>query len=409
MPQERVIYHIDCNSFFASVESIERPELCRVPMAVSGDPKERHGIILAKNELAKRYGIKTAETVHQALRKCPELVLVAPHYERYQAVSQQVKRLFGDYTDQVESFGLDEAWLDVTGSLRYFRASPVELADRIRERVKREIGVTVSVGVSYNKVFAKLGSDLKKPDATTLITRQNYQRRVWPLPAEALLFVGRTASAALHRRYIHTIGDIAHCEPEFLERLLGKGGETLWRYANGLDDSPVRRIGEEEPLKSIGNGKTFRRDLLGWAELKCGVLLLTDEIAARLRDCGMKCTSVQITVKNTGLKSITRQKQLAVPTHLQKELTDTAMELLKCHWRENVPVRALTVTAQNLTSEPQTQVGLMETQRRKLERFEQAEAAMRELRRRYGHDSLSMGCAQHEMTRMEEHREAAEE
>ena len=395
MQHSRVIYHIDCNGFYAAVECMSRPELLDVPMAVAGNPENRHGIILAKNEKAKAYGVKTAETIHQAKRKCPDLVLVPPHHDRYHEVSKQVKQIFYEYTDQVESFGLDEAWLDVTGSLRYFGASPVELADRIRERVKKEIGITVSVGVSYNKVFAKLGSDLKKPDATTLITPQNYQRRVWPLPVESLLFVGRTAAQTLKSHYIHTIGDAARCQPDFLEKILGKGGETLWRYANGMDDSPVRRVGEEEPVKSIGNGMTFRRDLVGWEELKCGIVALSDEVAARLRAQGVKCAAVQITVKNPALKSITRQKQLSVPTHLQKELVDTAMELLHENWQPDAPVRALTVTAQNLVCDihAQEQVRMQRPGQASLEKFERAEEAMQKLRLKYGRSCLMMGRA----------------
>lgn len=392
MQPDRVIYHIDCNSFYAAVECMERPELKQVPMAVAGDPKDRCGIILAKNEKARAYGVKTAETIYQAQRKCPDLVLVPPRHGRYVEVSHAVKAIFAQYTDQVESFGVDEAWLDVTGSLGYFKASAVELADAIRERVKREIGITVSVGVSYNKAFAKLGSDLKKPDATTLITRENYRRRVWPLPVENLLFVGRTAAQQLRRHYINTIGDIAMCEIGFLENLLGKGGDTLWIFANGLDTSPVCRIGEEEPVKSIGNGMTFRRDLVGWDELKAGVVALSDEVAMRLREEGLKCTALQIMVRNPSMKSISRQMRMQMPTHLQKEIVDTAMELLRENWQEQEPVRALSVTAQQLLGdhEAREQLGLL---RRNvaLERFERAEAAMQKLRRKYGRGCLAMG------------------
>ena len=394
---DRVIYHIDCNGFYAAVECLDHPELRDIPMAVAGDPKDRSGIILAKNEKARAYGIRTAETIYQARRKCPTLHLVPPRHHRYSEVSRQVKTLFGEYTDQVESFGLDEAWLDVTGSLRYFRAGPVELADRIRARVKQEIGVTVSVGVSFNKVFAKLGSDMKKPDATTLISRENYQQLVWPLPADALLFVGRTAMEQLRRHAIYTIGDVAQSDPLFLNRLLGKGGETLWRYAAGLDDAPVRRIGEEEPIKSVGNGMTFRRDLLGWDELKSGVVALADEVASRLREMHLKCGTMQITVKNPQLKSISRQMHLPLPTCLQKEMVDAAMALLYANWREDAPVRALTVTAMELVEERQNvqQMTLLDMPgavsgpaREKLER---AEEAMQRIRQKHGTRSIAMG------------------
>ncbi len=400
---QRVIYHIDCNGFYAAVECLDDPSLKDVPMAVGGDPEHRHGIILAKNELAKRYNITTAETIHQALRKCPQLKLVPPRHSRYVEVSKQVKALFADYTDQVESFGLDEAWLDVTGSLAYFRATPVELADRIRERVKREIGITVSVGVSYNKVFAKLGSDMKKPDATTVIAPEDMQRLVWPLPASALLYVGRTAESALERHYIRTIGDVARHDRQELIRLLGKGGDTLWDYANGLDDSPVRRIGEREPVKSVGNGMTFRRDLHGMDEIRAGVIALSDEVATRLRMEALKCRVVQLTIKNPALKVITRQMQLSAPTYLQKEIVDAAMALARANWQADAPVRALTVTAQDLVPADAATVqgDLMDMVNgaqgaRRREKLEKLENTMQRIRGKHGAQSIAMGYVENE-------------
>lgn len=399
MLTDRAIYHIDCNAFYATVECMDHPEWMNVPMAVAGDPKDRCGIILAKNERARAFGVKTAETIFQAQRKCPDLLLIPPHFERYKEVSHQVKGLFAQYTDQVESFGADEAWLDVTGSLRYFRSSPTELANRIRGHVRQELGITVSVGVSYNKVFAKLGSDMKKPDATTLISRENYRRRVWPLPADALLFVGRTASEQLRKHGIRTIGDIARSEPRFMESLLGKGGEALWNYANGYDRSPVRCIGQLDPAKSIGNGMTFRRDLLGWDELKAGMVALSDEVAVRLRQDGLRCRTVQIMVRNPQMKTITRQCQLAQPTRLQKEIVDAAMQLLHIHWRENAPVRALSITAQNLITEEAVQEQLcllhpVEDGRR--EKLERMEMTMQSLRAKYGRGCIAMGYVDNE-------------
>lgn len=393
MAADRVIFHIDCNGFYAAVECLDNPSLCSVPMAVAGDPEARSGIILAKNELAKAYGIQTAETVYQAKHKCPNLVLVPPRSARYREVSSRVKALFAEYTDQVESFGLDEAWLDVTGSLRYFRATPRELADRIRLRVKEEIGITVSVGVSYNKVFAKLGSDLKKPDATTVITCENYQRLIWPLPVTAMLFVGHTAAEQLHKLGIRTIGEMAQADPATLEKMLGKGGPALWRYANGLEDAPVLHVGEREPAKSIGNGMTFRRDLVGWDELKSALIALADEVASRLRAEQVKCGVLQVTIKNPELKSICRQTLLPHPTHLQKELVEEGMRLLHANWREKAPVRALTLTAQQLIAdkELQEQVDLTDGRAAVHDKFEQAEAAMQKLRRRYGRSSIVMG------------------
>ena len=399
MEGERVIYHIDCNSFYASVECLDQPALKKVPMAVAGDPENRSGIILAKNELAKGFDVKTAETIYQARRKCPQLVLVPPRYHRYMEVSHRVKKLFQDYTDQVESFGADEAWLDVTGSLRYFRATPISLANVIRNRVRQEIGITVSVGVSFNKVFAKLGSDMKKPDATTLISRESFPRQVWPLPARELLFVGRMAAAELDRHYIYTIGDIARCERASLRQMLGKEGETLWAYANGLDTSPVLQAGEREPLKSISNGSTFRRDLMGWDELRAGVTLLADEVAMRLRREGAKCCTVQMMVKDPLFHTICRQKQLVRPTHLQNELVEAGMSLLKDHWRPDAPVRSLTIAAQQLVpnSAAQEQLSFWSLDSACDDRYERLETAIDGLRDRYGSRCIRRGCAPLEM------------
>lgn len=412
---DRVIFHVDCNGFYAAVECLDDPSLKEIPMAVAGDPKDRSGIILAKNDLAKHYGVKTAETIYQARRKCPGLKLVPPRRERYHEVSRAVKALFEEYTDQVESFGLDEAWLDVTGSLGYFNAGPLELADRVRAHVKREIGITVSVGVSFNKVFAKLGSDMKKPDATTVIRREDMERLVWPLPAGALLYVGHAAAEVLERHMLRTIGDVVRYDRAALARLLGKGGDQLWRYANGLDNDPVRRACEREPVKSVGNGMTFRRDLRGWDELKAGVIALSDEVAVRLRLEGMKCCAVQVSIKDPALKTISRQARLDAPTHLQKELVEAAMAILRANWRENAPVRALTITAISLTpkDQAQEQLCLWQTQESaRRERLERLESAVQRIRGRHGAASIAMGMVESDelgIRRLGKKRPAAQE
>lgn len=248
---DRVILHCDLNCFFASVELLDKPALWEVPVAVCGDPASRHGIILAKNEPAKKRGVQTAETVWQAKKKCPVLVLLPPHHELYKEYSKKVNAIYERFTDLVEPFGIDESWLDVTGSLHLFGGDAKALADRIRETVKAETGLTVSVGVSFNKVFAKLGSDLKKPDATTVIDRDHWRDIVWPLPLGDMLFAGKAAQRTLGQYGIETIGQLA-AQPEALpEQLLGKMGHQLWRYANGLDDSAVRPSHQREPVKSV--------------------------------------------------------------------------------------------------------------------------------------------------------------
>ena len=251
---DRVIYHCDCNSFYCSVELLSRPELQNVPTAVCGNPKSRHGIILAKNEPAKRFGVRTAETIWQARQKCPDLVLLPATHGLYQEYSKRVNAIYDRFTDLIEPFGIDESWLDVTGSLHLFGGDPRALADRIRNTVREELGLTISVGVSFNKVFAKLGSDYKKPDATTVISRENFRRIVWPLPVTDLLFVGRASAKVLGQYGVSTIGDLAAFDKNALTELLGKQGGQLWEYANGLEHSPVAPAGTYTPPKSVGNG-----------------------------------------------------------------------------------------------------------------------------------------------------------
>mgnify|MGYP000702628635 CR=1 FL=1 len=280
---ERIILHCDLNSFYASVELLDKPALWEVPVAVCGDPKTRHGIILAKNEPAKKYGIQTAETVWQAKKKCPGLVLLPPHHDLYKMWSVRVNDIYERFTDLIEPFGIDESWLDVTGSLHLFGGDAEKLANKIRKTVKNETGLTISVGVSFNKVFAKLGSDMKKPDATTVIPVDGWQNIVWPQPLGNLLYAGRAATQTLKKYGIETIGQLAACDPAMPEQLLGKMGRQLWEYANGLDKSPVKPRHAADPVKSVGNGTTFPDDLVRWEQICAGLMPLCDSVAARLR------------------------------------------------------------------------------------------------------------------------------
>ena len=339
---DRVILHCDCNSFFASVEAALNPDLKNVPMAVGGSVEARHGIILAKNELAKKYNIQTAETIFSAKKKCPQLVIVPPHHDLYEEYSQRVNKIYLEYTDQVEKFGIDESWLDVTGSGKLF-GSGEEIAAILRKRVREEIGITISVGVSFNKVFAKLGSDYKKPDATTVISKENFKDIVYPLPVGDLLFVGKRTREALSKLNIKTIGDLAGSDKNRLVKTLGKQGETIYHYARGEDDSPVDPHTNDE-VKSVGNGMTFKRDLCGEKDILCGISHLSESIAVRMRRKGVKCTVVQVTIKDPNLHSIQRQEKLDRPTNLAKDITDKAMEIMRHSWNMKNPIRMLTVT-----------------------------------------------------------------
>ncbi len=383
-----IILHCDCNNFFASVECVFRPELRDVPMAVCGDPKNRHGIVLAKNQLAKQYGIVTAETVWQAKRKCPELVLVPPHHDRYEEFSKHINEIYCQYTDRVEPFSVDESWLDVTGSTRLF-GDGATIADELRRRVREEIGVTISVGVSFNKLFAKMGSDYKKPDATTAITRENYRAILYPMPVENFMFVGHSAAATLHRMGITTIGELASTERALLTSALGKLGGTLYDSANGLDRDPVRRFDDKREVKSVGNGRTFPHDLSAAEELRNGLLYVTEPVAARLRAHDLFCQSVQLTVKYPSLKVVTRQKTLPHPTRLTSELLDGAWSLLQECWQVGTPIRSLTVTAGKLTHDADEQLCLFEDEApENRERLEQLEDTVEKLRQKYGTQSV---------------------
>ena len=394
---ERVILHCDQNCFFASVELLSHPDLRDVPMAVCGDPASRHGIILAKNEPAKRFGIQTAETVWQARRKCPGLVLLPPHHKLYREYSVRVNELYGQYTDLVEPFGIDESWLDITGSMHLFGGDPVAIADELRRRVREELGLSISVGVSFNKIFAKLGSDYKKPDATTLISPENWQEIVWPLPVGAMLFVGRSAQRTLAQYGVETIGQLAACRPEMLEKLLGKLGRQMHEYANGLDRSPVRPQAEREPVKSVGNGTTFPHDLTRWEEVRAGLAALSDSVAMRLRRQGLYCSGVQVTIKDSSFCSISRQKRLESPTRLMKDIQRAAMELTCSAWRAPTPIRMLTVTALHITESAESfeQLDLLGAGRAVSDaRQEKLESAVSAIRDKFGDGSITFGSGE---------------
>ena len=319
--RERVILHSDLNNFYASVECLHRPEIRTKPVAVCGDPAARHGIVLAKNYLAKATGIQTGEVIWQARQKCPGLIVLPPNYPLYLRFGRLAREIYAGYTDQVEPFGLDEAWLDVEGSGHIF-GDGTRIADEIRERIKSEMGITASVGVSYNKIFAKLGSDLKKPDATTVITRDNFKQVVWPLPASDLLYVGRATQRKLARYGISTIGDIAGTDQEFLHSRLGKCGEVLWSFANGDDNSPVVRMGEESLIKSVGNSITTPRDLETDEDVQMIFYVLSESVAARLREHGFKCRTAHIHIRDKNLFSFGVQGKFTQPTNLSADLAE---------------------------------------------------------------------------------------
>jgi DNA polymerase-4 len=330
------------------VETALNPAYRDVPMAVCGRVEARHGIVLAKNELAKKYGIQTAETVYSAKKKCKNLVIASPHYEEYERYSKAVNDIYKQYTDAVEPFGIDESWLDVTHSTRIF-GSGVEIAEKIRQEVKEKLGITVSIGVSFNKVFAKLGSDYKKPDAITVIDENNFRDIVYPLPVDTLLYIGAKTRDIMTRLGIKTIGQLAEADLSLLRIHLGKMADLLFAYANGEDESPVLSESEREARKSIGNGLTFRHDLVNLEEIKVGIEYLAEELGQKLRQERMKAGAVQITIKDEFLKSIQRRRQFSKPTDIAREISRLAMDIFLDQWSVGKPIRMLTVTVLNLT------------------------------------------------------------
>ena len=376
----RTILHSDCNGFYASVECLYNPDIRNTPVAVGGDAEKRHGIILAKNQIAKAYHIKTGEAIWQARQKCPDLVVVPPHFDRYMRFSKMCRRIYSDYTDHIENFGLDEAWLDVSGN----DAGGEEIAHEIRERIKSELGITVSIGVSFNKIFAKLGSDYKKPDAVTVISRENFREVVWPLPAEDLLYVGRSTKKKLNRLGVYTIGDLAAFPLPALRSNFGKWGDVLYTFSNGYDNSPVMHADESSAIKSIGNSTTTVRDLENDEDVKMIFMVLCDSVCRRLREQGAKAGVVAISVRDKELYSFTRQKKLFSATDITEEILDTAMSLFCGNYDWKKSIRSLGVSVSDLipVNAPAQMTFLVDEHRR--ERMEQLDRSLDGLKRRFG-------------------------
>jgi len=380
---ERVILHADLNNFYATVECMLNPQLKDKPVVVCGNPAHRHGIVLAKNEIAKSYGIKTGDVLWEAKQKCPGLIGVPPNFPVYLQLSQKVREIYSRYTDQVEPFGIDECWLDVTGSTHLF-GSGEEIALALRRAVFRELNLTVSIGVSFNKVFAKLGSDYKKPDATTVITPDNYQEIVWPLDVSELFFVGPATARKLRRYGIFTIGQLAQADPCLLQKLLGINGKKIWLYARGLDQSPVLRPQEMPEALSVGHGITCVKDLYTPQEAKEVLTFLAQRLARRLRKMRKTAGSVNLYIRCKDLSSQSHQKSLPVPGRSCEILVRTAMEILTENYFWHQPIRALSIQAFNLIDENSPRQLSFWDPLANLEKRERLEAVTDELRLRYG-------------------------
>ena len=388
--QERVILHSDLNNFFASVEIALNPALAGKPLIVCGDPKKRHGIVLAKNEEAKKYGIKTAETVYSALKKCPNLERVPSHFSEYKRYSRMVREIYERYTEKIEECSIDECSLDMTESVALF-GDGKEIAEQIRKAVREELGVTVSIGVSFNKVFAKLASELKKPDAVSVITKDNYKQIVYPLPVNEMLFVGGATEKTLTSYGIKTIGDLAETEEELLVRLLGKRGRQLRIFARGEDNEPVKWQKTKEDLKSIGNSTTLSKDISSREEIKRWFYALSESVAGRQREADVgRANTVHIVVRDENLRDFTWQTKIP-PTALCGDIAKTAYALFCQHYPLGAKVRMLGVTVSSFDYHiEQMTIGEV-TGKKEYEKRERAENAVAKIREKYGYATLQRG------------------
>ena len=387
---DRTILHADANCYYASVEMLHHPEYSGLPLAVGGDPEKRHGIILTANYIAKRRGVKTGSALWEARQACPGLIIVPPDYDQYMRFSRYLREIYSSYTDKVESFGLDECWCDTTDSCG-IRGDGVRIAEEIRRKVKSELGLTVSVGVSWNKIFAKFGSDYKKPDAVTDVNRENYRTIVWARPVDDLLYVGRATKRKLLRYGIRTIGDLAKTDLRFLQHEFGKMGLTLSVFANGLDQTPVAFENTEAPVKSIGNGMTMPRDLISDEEVKMAFYMLSETVARRLKENHFAGNIIEIYVRGSDLSGLTRQHKIAVPTNISDEIARHALSLFLANYRWEMPVRGVGVRVAGLAEDTvpyQLSLFQSEAMREKQRHMDEAVCA---IRKRFGEDAVLRG------------------
>ena len=381
----RYIFHCDLNNFYASVECLENPSLRGQAVAVCGRAEDRHGIVFAKNYKAKEYNVKTGDTIWQAKQKCPNIKIVEARHHLYLKYSRIVRKIYYNYTNRIEPFGIDEAWLDVTGSVHNFSEAEA-LANEIRMRVKNEVGLTISVGVSFCKVFAKLGSDYKKPDATTVITPENFKDIVWPLPVSDLLFVGRKTAEKLAKLTIKTIGDLATFDASLISFHLGKVGEMLYRYARGEEREEVREIGKSEEIKSVGNSMTYYKDIINKDDIYALFLLLAESVSTRMKAYGFsRARNLVISVRDNNLEVVSKMAKMTPATNIATEIADYAMKLFEKSFAYKTKVRGLGIHVSEFCDAEQLSFDCHEEQRQKQEKLENA---VDKLRERFGRNSV---------------------
>lgn len=387
---DRVILHSDINSCYATIEHLHHPELAGKPLAVGGDPEARHGIVLTADYLAKKKGVKTGMALWQAKQVCPEITFVPPNMDLYLRFSRMAHEIYADYTDLQEPYGIDECWLDVTDS-KIIKGDGLTIAKKISNRMKKELGVTVSIGVSFNKIFAKLGSDYKKPDAITTMYKEEFKTKAWKLPVSDLLYVGRSTNSKMQKYGIHTIGDLARTDIDWITGIFGKMGAILWSFANGYDESPVKKENTSAPIKSIGNGTTTPRDLETDEDVKIVLYNLAESVAARLRKNGFKCRVVEISIRDNKLISFSRQKKLQNATNITGEIAQSAYALFKENYLWNNPIRSLGVRGADLVNDNYWEQLDIFSSAEYREKLLKADRAVDDIRRRFGYFSIQRG------------------
>ncbi len=387
---ERTILHSDINCCYAAIEHLHHPELEGKPLAVGGDPESRHGIVLTADYIAKGYGVKTGMALWQAKQVCPNITFISPRMDLYLRFSRMAHEIYADYTDKQEAYGIDESWLDVTESVN-IKGDGYKIANEISRRMKSELGITVSIGVSFNKIFAKLGSDYKKPDAITTMYKDEFKTKAWALPVSDLLYVGRSTSAKLSRFGIKTIGDLARTEERFLISQLGKMGSVLWGFANGYDDSPVKKENTSAPIKSIGNSTTTHRDLVNDEDVKIVIYMLAESVAHRLRKNGFKCRVVEISVRDNDLMSFTRQHKINNATNITEEIAKEGYRIFKENYKWNKPIRSLGIRGSDLVNENYCEQLDFFTDAHFRERLQMVDNAVDDIRRRFGYFAVQRG------------------
>ena len=388
--KDRTILHSDINCCYAAIEHLHHPELAGKPLAVGGDPEARHGIVLTADYIAKKRGVKTGMALWQAKQMCPEINFISPRMDLYLRFSKMAHEIYAEYTDLQEAYGIDESWLDVTDSVN-IKGDGLKIAKDISNRMKSELGITVSIGVSFNKIYAKLGSDYKKPDAITTMYRDEFQQKAWVLPASDLLYVGRSTSAKLQKLGIRTIGDLARTDLQILHAQFGKMGDILWSFANGYDDSPVKYEDAHAPIKSIGNSTTTPRDLVDEQDVKIVLTVLAESVAARLRENGFKCRVVEISVRDNELFSFTRQRKIDHATNVTREIAEEAFRLFQENYNWQKPIRSVGVRGADLVNDNYwEQIDLFSSVEFR-EKQMKVDEAVDDIRRRFGFYSVQRG------------------